>query len=206
MLPTEAEQLDAYARDDSGSPELDAELTQLRDKTQGALVKLKQHAQRIPAFAPSVEQAGEHVKNFLEADFSDASQLPNLTKTVITALKGLPGQDEPIQQDIAALDKELESITADITKRMGGDLMRLFREDAGKLKVEAPQTEAERKSARNAGYDRLTVLTYGIDSWTVGPKVTRERIEDLDEPTVQLLFEAILDLTFEDTESRKKDS
>ena len=95
---------------------------------------------------------------------------------------------------------------ADITKRMGGELVRVWREEPDKLKVEEPRTEAEEKNARNASYDRLTVLTYGIDSWTVGPKVTREKLEDLDEPTVQLLFEAILDLTFEDGESRKKDS
>lgn len=67
------------------------------------------------------------------------------------------------------------------------------------------QTEDEKKEARNSLYDRMTVLRYGIESWTAADSVTPELLDDLEEPVARRLFEQIMDLTFEDEETRKKD-
>lgn len=90
----------------------------------------------------------------------------------------------------------------DLSKTLGG--LNVSREDLEKFRGQE-QTEEEKKRTRNALYDRLSVLKYGIHSWSVGDQVTNELVEDLDQPTAQRLFEEILDLTFEDTETRKKD-
>ncbi len=63
--------------------------------------KLQAHATRLATFAPSLDQAAKHIDALLAANFSDAEHLANVVKTFGTALKAVPGQDAPIQEDVA---------------------------------------------------------------------------------------------------------
>lgn len=71
--------------------------------------KFQAHSARFPAFAPSLAQAGTHIDQFLKSDFTDYAQIENLVKTFTTALKGLPNQDQAIQDDITSITKELQT-------------------------------------------------------------------------------------------------
>lgn len=86
---------------------------------------------------------------------------------------------------------------AQVTRQMGAELLKAFRETPA---VESEQDEAARRQARYLSYDRLTVLKMGIVWWSVDEKPTAEKIADLDEPTMQRLFEEILDLSFQTPE------
>jgi hypothetical protein len=63
--------------------------------------KLTAHGERLPAFAPSIELANSHLDTFASSRFSGADDIVNLVKTLATSLKAVPGQDEPIQEDVA---------------------------------------------------------------------------------------------------------
>lgn len=81
------------------------------------------------------------------------------------------------------------------TRSLGGDLFRAiteFRE--GKLDDELAQRRKDKRDARYREFDRDTVLQAGIESWTAAEKVT-DGIGDLDEPTADFLFRAIVDLS-----------
>ena len=82
-------------------PRAEPEVTLLRERAVELKTALKTHAERLPDFAPALEQANQHVDQLTTADFGDHEQIANLIKAFATALKGLPGQDEAIQEAIA---------------------------------------------------------------------------------------------------------
>ena len=84
----------------------------------------------------------------------------------------------------------------------GADMMKVLRdasaqdiEAAEKRRAEALAKENASGDSRFAGYDRDVVLTAGIVSWNVEPKVSPDSVADLDEPTAGKLFKAILELS-----------
>lgn len=72
--------------------------------------------------------------------------------------------------------------------------------DAATAKAQAEEksgvtVERDDPSARYKLYDRETVLLRGIREWTAKLAVSKESIEDLDEPAADTLHRAILDLS-----------
>jgi energy-coupling factor transporter ATP-binding protein EcfA2 len=90
--------------------------------------KLGAHATRLTAFTPSLSQATVLLQQFIAGNFSDALTIGNLVSTFTTALKALPGQDEPIQTDIVAATKEIELAQARIQKALENDPRAKFHE------------------------------------------------------------------------------
>jgi hypothetical protein len=85
-------------------------------------------------------------------------------------------------------------------KQFGAEMLKALQDvktpDAGAIVPAAQSLEAQRKGRYNL-YDRASVLTAGVVSWT-GPDTLPELaagIQDLDEGTAQQLHEAILDLS-----------
>ena len=89
--------------------------------------KLQAHSTRLPAFAPSLAQAGTHIDQFVKANFTDYSQIENLIKTFTTALKGLPNQDQAIQDDITSLTKELQTRQSQIQDLLSKNPLSVFK-------------------------------------------------------------------------------
>lgn len=82
-------------------PDLTAFIADIKQQAESLRGKIKAHAERLPAFAPSVEQAVSHIDALVAANFSDSERISNVIKTFGAALKGLPGQDAAIQEDLA---------------------------------------------------------------------------------------------------------
>ncbi len=107
-------------------PDISALVKGLKTCAEGLKTKLAAHSSRVPSFAPSVTQASTHIDQFVGATFNDSAQLDNLIATFLTALKGLPGQDQPIQDDIALTAKEVQAIHAELKTQLGFDPVNVF--------------------------------------------------------------------------------
>lgn len=90
-------------------PDIKPFIDQMVQQAESLREKIQAHSTRFPAFAPSLAQAGTHIDQFVKADFTDYAQIENLVKTFTTALKGVPNQDQAIQDDITNLTKELQT-------------------------------------------------------------------------------------------------
>src|SRR5258708_389976 len=101
-------------------------VSQAKKVLSGLKVHLVDHAARYAAFAPSIPQADAHIDQLASAKFSDATTLDNLFETFLTALKGLPGQDGAIQQEIATTETALLKAKAQLTQALKKDPVRLF--------------------------------------------------------------------------------
>jgi predicted ATP-dependent endonuclease of OLD family len=88
--------------------------------------KFSNHASRQGNFAPHKAQAEQHIDAFISSDFSAHEQIDNLIKTLITALTGVPGQDEPIQTDISNTAKEIQALQFEIKRELDTDQTRVF--------------------------------------------------------------------------------
>ncbi len=88
--------------------------------------RLDEHAKRLPGFAPSIPQATTHIDQFLKSDFSDSLQIGNIIKTFVTALTGLPGQDQAIQEDISATASELQGKIDELERALKKDPVVIF--------------------------------------------------------------------------------
>ena len=66
-----------------------------------------------------------------------------------------------------------------------------------------PEDEGSRKRARYGSYDPQLVLRHGVKTID-GKKPLDSDLEDLDQSSSELIREAILDLTLESPEERKK--
>jgi predicted ATP-dependent endonuclease of OLD family len=84
----------------------------IRKEAQSLKAKLDSHASRVAAFASAKTQADSHIEQFVASNFTDSTTADNLITTFLTALKGLPGQDPPIQADIASTSKNIEALKA----------------------------------------------------------------------------------------------
>jgi hypothetical protein len=83
-------------------------------------------------------------------------------------------------------------------KAMGGDVLRAVRElpeDEVKAVQERTAAVAPTPEQRYAPFDRTTVLRAGIASWTFQLPCNASNIDDLDEPSAEQLFHAIVDLS-----------
>ncbi len=90
--------------------------------------KFSAHASRQATFAAHRPQADTHIDAFLGANFKEHGQIENLIKTLITALTGVPGQDQPIQDDIANMAREMQSKFVEIQRLLQQDKRSLFQE------------------------------------------------------------------------------
>ncbi|MFH1230840.1 MAG: AAA family ATPase, partial [Planctomycetota bacterium] len=61
------------------------------------------------------------IDDLVNANYSETTQIDNIIKTSITALKSLPSQDVPIKNDIITAEKQLETTNTDIKNTMGKD-------------------------------------------------------------------------------------
>lgn len=86
---------------ESKPPDITTFVKEIKQHAETLRTRLPAHAERLPAFAPSVEQATTHIDALVAADFGDHEQIGNVVKTFGTALKGVPGQDAAIQEDVA---------------------------------------------------------------------------------------------------------
>lgn len=97
-------------------PDITQQIDKLKTTTTELKTKLEAHVQRYPEFGNSKEKFEQLVNNFIDANFSDTTQIDNLVKTFCTGIRGVPAQDQPIQNDIAATTKILEEILQEINQ------------------------------------------------------------------------------------------
>ncbi len=108
-------------------PDISSNVDQLKAASEDLRGKLKIHGERSAEFAKAIDQVNKHVDSFVDADFSEQSQIRNVIKTFSAALKGLPGQDKPIQKDIATAINQFQTAESQIIKAMTFDPLATFR-------------------------------------------------------------------------------
>lgn len=109
------------------SPDITPVLERLFVKAEDLRNKLKVHSERSEEFAKGMNQVNQHVESFKTADFGEQSQIENVVKTFATALKALPGQDKPIQNDIAAAIESVQAEVVAIYKALSTDPLAGFK-------------------------------------------------------------------------------
>jgi hypothetical protein len=103
------------------SPDLSALSAGLAAEASGLRTRLSEHSVRAESFAPSLDQLNTLVDAFTSTKFASAAELENLVNTFSTSLAGLPGQDPPIQEEIAGTVKRLEAKKSEITRLFAAD-------------------------------------------------------------------------------------
>ena len=103
------------------SPDITQQVEKLKSAITELKAKLIAHAQRQPEFENNKEKFEQLVDSFLKANFSDTAQIDNLVRTFSTGIRGVPGQDQPIQDDITTATKTLEATLAEISKILSED-------------------------------------------------------------------------------------
>lgn len=83
--------------------------------------KLTAHAKRLPEFGKNQEKFEQLINTFLKANFDDTEQIDNLVKTFYTGIRGVPGQDKLVQDDIVNTTKSFEAVLSDIKKVLSED-------------------------------------------------------------------------------------
>jgi len=76
-----------------------------------------------------------------------------------------------------------------LTRSFGGEVLKALRDDSA-----VAEAQKAKVANRYGSYDRHTVLTQGIMSWSFAEKL-EAGIEDLDEEAAETLSHAILDLS-----------
>jgi predicted ATP-dependent endonuclease of OLD family len=107
-------------------PDIDHLVDEIERLAEALKGKLIAHADRLPTFASAKSQADGHIDQFVTASFSDPAQIDSLVATFSTALKGLPGQDQAIQDDIAAATKEIHARLSELQQALQGDSQQKF--------------------------------------------------------------------------------
>lgn len=102
-------------------PDISQQVEKLESAISELKTKLVAHAQRQPEFGKNMEKIEQLVDDFLKANFSDTVQIDNLVKTFCTGIRGVPGQDGPIQADIAVTTKNLEVVLVEINEILSED-------------------------------------------------------------------------------------
>jgi predicted ATP-dependent endonuclease of OLD family len=95
-------------------PDISAEKAKIKEAADGLKNKLEVHGVRLPPFAVNKDQIAQIIDALVNADYSNVTQLGDVVKTFSTALKGLPAQDPPIQEDISATSKLVEGYYSNI--------------------------------------------------------------------------------------------
>src|SRR6266704_384384 len=102
-------------------PRLNSFSEAMAKEAESLKVKLNTHAVRFPSFAPAKQQADAHIDQFVSSNFEDRASLENLVTTFLTSLKGLPGQDQAIQADIATTSRVIETKLAELQQALQHD-------------------------------------------------------------------------------------
>lgn len=108
-------------------PDITALVSTLKAGAEDLRDKLKAHGERSAEFAKAIDQTNQHLDTFINADFAEQSQIQNVVKTFSTALKGLPGQDKPVQNDIAGAISSIEDTEELICKALSTDPLATFK-------------------------------------------------------------------------------
>ena len=90
-------------------PDIAAQVNNIHKAVEALRGKLESHGSRQPSFASYKPQADSQLDTFKGANFSDYAQLDNLVNTLLTSLTAVPGQDQPIQDDIANAANEIRA-------------------------------------------------------------------------------------------------
>ena len=115
------------------TPNIDTQVSHLANIATGLKNKLNDHSTRQPSFTPNLRQSVLHIDNFLGANFKEQSQIENLIKSMITALLGIPGTDQPILDDINAAARELQVKLLEIQRIIQQDRQLLFKSQIPKF-------------------------------------------------------------------------
>ena len=91
-------------------PDISEQVSLIKSSTIELKNKLISHTERNIEFLKSKDQIEQLFEAFLNSNFLDTKQIDNLIKTFCTGIRGIPGQDQQIQIDIANTTKILESI------------------------------------------------------------------------------------------------
>lgn len=95
-------------------PNITKQIEKLKNITIELKTKLEAHTQRLQDFGNNRAQFEQLINDFLSANFSNISQIDNLLKTLFAGIKGLPAQDQPIQNDVTLTIKNLEAVSLEI--------------------------------------------------------------------------------------------
>jgi hypothetical protein len=126
----------AYARIDQegreeplafSPPNLEPQVAALKQHAGNLRQALAGHGTRAATFAPQLPQATGHIDQFLAANFQAVEQIDNLVKTFATVLTSVPGQDGPIQTDIANTVKAMQAAQAEIAVALQNDVAKQFK-------------------------------------------------------------------------------
>lgn len=109
-------------------PDVSKEVTDIQNSLEALRTKFVAHAARQPTFSANLSSAVSHLDAFLHADLTDSAQLDNLVNTLSTALTAVPGQDPPIQKDIAAYTTEIRTKTRSLKSALAQDATERFRD------------------------------------------------------------------------------
>lgn len=107
-------------------PNISKEVGALMLEGESLSAKLGVHAARQPSFKIHKAQADAQLDAFKRADFNDAAQLDNLVNTVSVALMAVPGQDQPIQNDIALFGQDIRATINSIKTILSRDPVGVF--------------------------------------------------------------------------------
>lgn len=109
------------------APELAAKLKAEADQLR---TKLKAHGVRYPGFGQYMTQVEQHYSNFINSKFDEPTGIDNVIKTFLTALRGVPNQDQPILNDVtaatAAIQKTQSDLVSELSRDPGGVIMSGF--------------------------------------------------------------------------------
>ncbi len=103
------------------APNVDPQILAIKKSAENFFKKLSAHTTRLTSFAEPQKAAEAHVTAFLQSNFGELSQIENLIKTLGTTLAGVPGQDQPIQDDTALMMKEMLAKHDEIRKALQED-------------------------------------------------------------------------------------
>lgn len=95
-------------------PDFSAALSVILGEIQKLKEKMSSHAQRLPEFAKNSERMEQLFSEFANLRPVDVAKLPDFLLTHLTALRGLPGGDDGVQNDIAASQPAFEAQIAAI--------------------------------------------------------------------------------------------
>jgi len=87
---------------------------------------MEEHAKRQGGFAEHLPKAQSHIDQFVSANFKDVGQIDNLIKTLATSLTSVPGQDAPIQEEIAAASRTLQALHSKIVQLLQNDPIKIL--------------------------------------------------------------------------------
>ncbi|MBX3004593.1 MAG: AAA family ATPase [Anaerolineales bacterium] len=81
-------------------PDVTSHVTELKSKGTALEAKLIAQSERLAEFAGAKDRFQKAIQAFVNSRFEDVNKLEDTYETFSTALKGLPGQDETLQQEI----------------------------------------------------------------------------------------------------------